>query len=109
MVGIQAARLDRRSKKIKPDAKEKSNKTLAPLSIVYIFDVSEYRLYFLVGALNKSVMAELKRFTDFDSLKLAAKSNQETITVKPDKLKEQSIFFEVLRANLVVKTTQKKG
>jgi hypothetical protein len=53
-------------------------------------------------------MEELKRFTDFDSLKLAAKSAQKAVSAKSKNLKEQSEFFELLRANLVVKKTQQK-
>ena len=54
-------------------------------------------------------MAELKRFTDFNSLKLAAKSNQKATSVNSKKLKEEIDFFDLLRANLVVKRTPQKG
>jgi hypothetical protein len=54
-------------------------------------------------------MAELKRFTDFDSLKLAAKSNKKAVSAKSKKLKEQNDFFELLRANLLPKTDLQNG
>lgn len=54
-------------------------------------------------------MAELKRFTDFDSLKRAAKATQKTALAKSKKLKEQSEFFELLRANMMVKGNLQKG
>jgi len=56
----------------------------------------------------KDVMAELKRFTDFDSLKMDAKAIQKAAFAKTKKLKEQNEFFELLRANLQQKATPQK-
>ena len=53
-------------------------------------------------------MAELKRFTDFDSLKMDAKAIQKAAFAKTKKLKEQNEFFELLRANLQQKATPQK-
>ena len=50
-------------------------------------------------------MAELKRYTDFAALKLAPKSNPKSNILDPGKVKELEKFFELLRNNLLVKTT----
>lgn len=49
-------------------------------------------------------MAELKRYTDFNSLKLAAKSNRKSNIIDLEKVKELESFFESLRKHLVKQT-----
>jgi hypothetical protein len=60
--------------------------------------------HFLSPLLNiKNVMAELKRYNDFVTLKLAPKSNPKSDVIDIGKVKELEKFFELLRSNLLTK------